>query len=281
MAARLLLRNALQRLRPMANRPAASLSPFSSSSSFSSLAPLSSLAAQQSRLMRPLATVGAKGGLSALLAGSAAAAVALIAQCEDSDGVVVESSTGLSFPKKSTSTNGAAYSLVGVGCRKKFGLVAVYAFALSVGDDDIDTLVRNSSSGEDFLQGVLAGQTRCRLSLKFYRTVDKATLVSAIEDSVRPRLRNPEKAGLAWLSDTILDMVAQLGGSVTPGTELSFTWNETDGVLCIQLNDGGSLCLRSPDLAAALFDVYLGKDPISVDGRQNIIAGAELLRKTA
>ena len=117
MAARLLLRNALQRLRPMANRPAASLSPFSSSSSFSSLAPLSSLAAQQSRLMRPLATVGAKGGLSALLAGSAAAAVALIAQCEDSDGVVVESSTGLSFPKKSTSTNGAAYSLVGVGCR--------------------------------------------------------------------------------------------------------------------------------------------------------------------
>ena len=159
--------------------------------------------------------------------------------------------------------------------------MAVYAFALSVGDDDIDTLVRNSSSGEDFLQGVLAGQTRCRLSLKFYRTVDKATLVSAIEDSVRPRLRNPEKAGLAWLSDTILDMVAQLGGSVTPGTELSFTWNETDGVLCIQLNDGGSLCLRSPDLAAALFDVYLGKDPISVDGRQNIIAGAELLRKTA
>lgn len=106
--------------------------------------------------------------------------------------------------------------------------------------------------------------------------MDKATLVKAIEDSVRPRLARPDKAGLSWLSDTLLDMVQQMGGSVTPGSELIFTWNETDGVLCLQLNDdGGRMCLRSPDLASALFDVYLGKDPISVEGRQNIIAGAE------
>lgn len=144
---------------------------------------------------------------------------------------------------------------------------------LYVAEADMKALARTAADGEAWLHALLDGQSRVQLRLKFYRNVDKATLVKAIADSVRPRLEDPEAAGLHWLSSTLLDMVTDMGGSVTPGAELIFSWNEKDGTLCLQLDGAPAMCLRSPKLAHALFDVYIGDDPISPEARKNFVEG--------
>ena len=55
------------------------------------------------------------------------------------------------------------------------------------------------------------------------------------------------------------------------GHELRFTWHP-DGTLCTVVNNKRKPDLKSPDLAQALFDAFLGEEPISGASKKSLVA---------
>ena len=54
------------------------------------------------------------------------------------------------------------------------------------------------------------------------------------------------------------------------GMELRFTWHP-DGSMSTVVNGERSPDITDPTLAKALFDVYLGEDPISTSGKKKLV----------
>ena len=203
----------------------------------------------------------------------------------------VEPKSKVEFPVKlPVKGSDQPHYLLGAGVRTKtiFG-VKVYAVGLYVEPSaarkalqvyrnaQAKNLEKNPKVAESLLQGDF-GKT---LRLVMTRDVDAEDMREAFEDSLEPRLRkiaagveNKERGKQA-----LAKFKGQFESELKEGTDLIFTW-QPDGKLHSVINGEYKGAIESRELALALFDIYLGADPISKQAKKNFARGvAEMHRR--
>ncbi len=199
-------------------------------------------------------------------------------------GTVREPESGTAFPVVLTPPGTTTHRLVGTGIRQRtIFRVDVYAFGLYVDPAGARTALaafagRRASElrrDEKFHRRLLDLDFGMTLRLVMTRTVEGGDVADAFDDALRPRMprsgrRNADGAGrdapLARLRSHLdVDEVAR-------GTEIVFSC-DPGGRLTASVGDAAQPPIASRDLCRALFDVYLGQDPIERDGKRNISAG--------
>lgn len=172
--------------------------------------------------------------------------------------------------------------LLGVGIREKYWIGAnVYSFALFMDEDAIaKDLAAFKGQKWDKLKkrdgaynAILASKGTKELRLRFCRKVDSKDVLEAFEDSLKPRM-------LALQKDSKLSEKKKLEPletfralfdvkKIRNGHELRFTWHP-DGTLSTIVNGVRKADIESAALAEALFDVYIGDDPISKASKKKL-----------
>jgi hypothetical protein len=178
---------------------------------------------------------------------------------------------------------GPSERLVGMALRDKtiFG-VDVYAYGLYLepyaaqehlaefGEASAKQLAK-----DERLYAALLDSPRIPKSLRlvFVRDVDGEDVVAAFEESLRPRIARARDQ--LELGDASADLERFRGffalDQLRDGNELRFSWS-AEGVLTTEVAGELRPALHSPALCWALFDVYLGRDPIEEQGRRDLIA---------
>ncbi len=216
--------------------------------------------------------------MRSLLTLLAAAALATPAFAQSS---VNEPASGVAFPVEINGANGGAQVLAGTGLRTKTMLkVKIYAFGLYV-DRTAAHSALSAFAGRTAVQlgtdntfyDVLLRQSfSMSLRLVMIRNITGEQMSEAFEEALRPRVvaaasRNMpggEAALTTFRSYFSLDRL-------TEGTELVFTCTP-DGQLHSNVAGERKGQITSRALCWALFDVYLGRTPISADGRKTAIS---------
>ena len=176
------------------------------------------------------------------------------------------------------------HRLVGTGIRQRtIFRVNVYAFGLYVDPAGARAALaafagRQASElrrDERFHQRLLDLDFGMTLRMVMTRTVEGGDVADAFDDALRPRMaragrRSADGAGknapLARLRSYLdVDEVAR-------GTEIVFSC-DPEGRLTTSVGRAQRPPIESRTLCRALFDVYLGQDPIERGGRRNIITG--------
>ena len=221
----------------------------------------------------------------------AAATPAAVAGAASQAGVpesVREPVSGVPFPLSLTPPGGATpHWLMGAGIRQRtIFRVKVYAFGLYVDADAARATLADFAGATAEALGRDGRFTRRLLDLDFgmalrlvmTRTVSGGDVADAFDEALRPRMPRAEAgahdaaAALARLRGH-LDM-----GAVRRDAEIVFSCGPA-GRLAMTVDGAARPPFESRALCRALFDVYLGEDPIERDGRRNIIAGfARLLQ---
>ena len=192
--------------------------------------------------------------------------------------VVVEPESGTPFPVVLAPPGAAApHRLMGTGIRKRtIFRVQVYAFGLYVDPAGAAAaLAAFAGTGAEGLERD-AAFTRRLLDLDFgmalrlvmTRTVSGGDVADAFDDALRPRMPRPGAAAAA---------LARLRGhldvdEVRRGAEIVFACGPA-GRLATSVDGTERPAIESRALCRALFDVYLGADPIERDGKRNVVAG--------
>ena len=153
---------------------------------------------------------------------------------------------GLAFP----GTFGGG-TLLGGGLRSKYGVVKVYSVGVY------------AEKVPSKMDGLISGSMKKALLLRFHRGVGADAVAGALKDALVPRLG---AKGASSFKDA-LDKA--MGGDVAKGDSLSFACKGSS--MSISLNGGGGASL-SGKACESLFDVYLGKDPISKEAKQGVAA---------
>ncbi|MFT7464462.1 MAG: hypothetical protein ACI9EF_002818 [Pseudohongiellaceae bacterium] len=211
------------------------------------------------------------------------AAFMLLAPTPDT---VVEDETGLRFAAELQAPGGPAgermQQLLGTGCREKFW-INVYAYGLYI--DRVEA--------HDALSQLVEGTGKVKMSVKdvarinvpsisrsvrlvMVRDVDGEDMREAFEDFLGARLKTrgtkaAQKKSFANLA-VFRDYFAN---DVSDGTELVFVWRaargaDSPGTLTTKIAGRVVGSQAAPDLAWALFDCYVGKDPISEDSVEDM-----------
>lgn len=112
------------------------------------------------------------------------------------------------------------------------------------------------------------------LRMRFCRDVESEDVVSAFEDSLKPRILERRK-GERISEDEKLETLRTFRAffsldELEKNNELRFTWHP-DGTLSTVVNGERKDDLEAPHLAASLFDVYIGDDPISKSGKRKLV----------
>ena len=211
----------------------------------------------------------------ALLAGSGIA-MPLAAQ------TVNEPSSGVPFPVHLAAPGGEEL-LMGTGLRTKtFLQVKVYAFGLYVDSAAAATALASFAGKElkelqkdqAFYEAILARQFPMSLRLVMTRNVDGETMASAFEEALLPRVQEAAASmDMPGGEEALQTFRGYFSLSeMTKGAELVFTCTP-DGTLASNVKGEMKADIQSPALCWALFDVYLGKKPISGSGKKSVIAG--------
>ncbi len=198
---------------------------------------------------------------------------------------VNEPQSGTPFPVSLTPPGGTTrHWIMGTGIRQRtIFRVKIYAFALYVDPEgaraslsrfagvSTSTLERD----ESFYRALLDLGFPMTLRLVMTRTVDGEDVADAFADAIRPRLVR----AVTNTSDAGEDMAAleMFRGyfdvdQVRTGTEVVFSCGPA-GRLATLVGGDERPAIDSRALCRALFDVYLGDDPISRDGKRSVIAG--------
>lgn len=121
---------------------------------------------------------------------------------------------------------------------------------------------------------LLTQNTTKELRLRFCRDVDTEDIVSAFEDSLKPRMLARMKRVKGTEQQKLATLTKFRGfftlDELEKGNELRFTWHP-DGTLSTVVNGVRKPDLMAPELCASLFDVYLGSDPISNSGKKKLV----------
>ena len=188
-------------------------------------------------------------------------------------------STKVEFPTTLT-VDGAARQLTGTGVRTRTMLkVKVYAFGLYV-----------DPAGAKGALGAWSGKTAAQLQADatFYakllelgfpmtlrlvmtRNVDGATMADAFDGALRPRVIAAAGKGKPGGEAALDQFRGYFGETVAEGTELVFSCTP-EGHFTTSIGGQARAPIHSAALCWALFDVYLGGDPISPDGKKTVIA---------
>ncbi len=200
---------------------------------------------------------------------------------------VIEPETDIPFPiwMDVKALDGQRHYLCGTGVREKtIFRVNVYGFGYYI-DREKGLPILREAAGKLSLKQALKNKQfhKAFLSDKFNksmrwvmaRDVDGEDVAEAFDDFLDPGIRKiapDEKA----LQKGLMAMGEMRGyfesGELEEGDELLFVW-ETGGQLHSFLNGRKLGTIENVHLCYALFDVFLGDDPIDPDGKRNIIEG--------
>ena len=197
---------------------------------------------------------------------------------------VNEPRSGVSFPVSLTPPgNKTPHWIMGTGVRQRtiFNL-KIYAFGLYVDPEgaraSLSRFARRSASrlerDEGFYRHLLDLNFPMTLRLVMTRTVDGNDVAEAFDDALRPRVirtvahtNNSRELAVLERFRGYLEVER-----VRSGTEIVFSCGPA-GRLATSVGGEERPPIDSRVLCRALFDVYLGEDPISNDGKKRIIAG--------
>ena len=197
---------------------------------------------------------------------------------------VREPESGVTFPVSLTPPGQATpHWLMGTGIRQRtIFRVNVYAFGLYVDADGARAALAEFAGAtaealgrdERFTRRLLDLDFGMALRLVMTRTVSGGDVADAFDDALRPRM---PRAGRGADGDVAAAALATLRGylgvdEVRRDAEIAFSCGPA-GRLAMTVDGAGRPPIESRALCRALFDVYLGEDPIERDGRRNLIAG--------
>ncbi len=212
--------------------------------------------------------------LLATLIGLVALATAIAAQSP-----VVEPRTGAAFPASLTPPGGETpHWLTGVGVRDKtFLRIRVYAFGLYVDRAGARAALQRFAGvaaaqlaeDEGFYRQLLTMPFGMTLRLVMTLNVAGDDAADAFDASLRPRMaRAGGDSGDPDALERFRGYIAQQ--PLDTGTELVFSCSP-DGRMTSSIAGTERAPIQSPALCRSLFDVYLGRDPISPAGRKTVI----------
>lgn len=173
--------------------------------------------------------------------------------------------------------------LLGLGIREKTVLnVNVYSYVLYVDRALIEKdmarfkgkQLATLEKSKGLFTTLLTQNVTKELRLRFCRDVDAEDIVSAFEDSLEPRILGDKRGQPGTKAEKLKELTEFRSffdvDEIKKGHELRFTW-QPDGTLSTVVNGVRKKDLKSRSLCWALFDVYLGNDPISNSGKKKLI----------
>jgi len=200
---------------------------------------------------------------------------------EDGDSVVRERNSGVSFPVElivpGTET---VHMITGTGIRTKtFLKVKVYAFGLYVDPAGARTALADYTGMEGkelekndaFFDTVLEQDFGMTLRLVMTRDVGGEDMAEAFDGALRPRVQRAAAEMDMPGGEAALDEFRGFFSvdEMTKESEIVFSC-ASDGTLRTSVKGEVQAEITSGALCWALFDVYLGEDPISGGGKKNI-----------
>ncbi len=222
--------------------------------------------------------------VSAVPGSASAAAVARAASQAQAPETVREPESGVTFPLALTPPGSATpHWLMGTGIRQRtIFRVKVYAFGLYVDADAARTALADFAGAsaealardQRFTRRLLDLDFGMALRLVMTRTVGGGDVADAFDEALRPRM--PRPAGGADGNDATAALATLRGyldvDEVRRGAEIVFSCGPADR-LAMTVDGAERPPIESRALCRALFDVYLGEDPIERDGKRNALAG--------
>ena len=197
---------------------------------------------------------------------------------------ISEPRSGTPFPLSLTPPGATMpHWIMGTAIRKRtiFG-IKIYAFGLYVDPEgaraSLSEFAGVSASrlerDERFYRKLLGLNFAMTLRLVMTRTVEGNDVAGAFDDALRPRLAravtdtgSSEELAVLERFHSYFDVT-----EVRSGTEIVFSCGPA-GRLMTSVGGDVRPPIDSRALCRALFDVYLGEDPISDDGKKGVIAG--------
>ncbi len=213
------------------------------------------------------------------LAALTVTAVPLAAQGDTA--TYIEPSTGIVFPVERQAPGGGAQVLTGTGVRTRTFLnVNVYAFGLYVdpagAKSDLAAFAGKSAKDlerdETFYARLLERHFPMTLRLVMARDVDGATMGEAFDGALRPRVVKAATEKSMPGGEQALDQFRAFFSveKLTKESELVFSCSP-EGRLLTSIRGAAQSEIESPALCWALFDVYLGANPVSSSGKRSVI----------
>ena len=170
--------------------------------------------------------------------------------------------------------------LTGTGVRTRTVFkVKVYTFGLYVDADGARKALmqwRGKSAAElsadpSVYQTLLNGSFPMTVRLVMSRDVSAAQMTEAFDDALGPRVAQAAQRDMPGGAEASARFLALFTTPLTRGTELLFTWS-SDNRLVVSIGGRQVGAIDNHALAWALFDVYLGANPISPEGKRSVIA---------
>jgi len=217
--------------------------------------------------------------LVALLA-TVAISTATVAQ---DAGVQLEEKSKVPFPMEITAAGGGStHVLAGTGIRTKtFLQVKVYAFGLYVDEAPARSALgsfanqsaRDLERNQDFYDRILDRDFGLTLRMVMTRDVGGEDMADAFDGALRPRVQRAATELSMPGGEAALDIFRGYFSvdEMTKESELVFTCTP-EGTLSSRVKGESADDIESPALCWALFDVFLGEDPISDGGKKTVIA---------
>ncbi|HXM39037.1 MAG TPA: chalcone isomerase family protein [Gemmatimonadales bacterium] len=192
---------------------------------------------------------------------------------------VTEPNTKVSFPIE-IETAAGMHALAGTGVRTRtFLQVKVYAFGLYVDPASARTALsawRGKSANDlahdqSFYDTLLKGSFPMTMRLVMTRNVGGAQMAEAFDGALAPRVAQAATRGMAGGAEALTTFRSFFTDKLSSGTELLFTWAPGNKLVA---SIGGRRVgeIENAALCWALFDVYLGSNPISSEGKKTVIA---------
>lgn len=208
------------------------------------------------------------------------ALVALLVASPAAAQSVREPASGVEFPTTLRAADGSSQQLTGTGIRTRTMLkIKVYAFGLYVDPAAARRALtafagksRQEIQGDaNFYTELLRMTLPMSMRLVMTREVGGEQMSEAFDGALRPRVVAAAGRNMPG-GEAALDRFRTYFSTdqLTPGTELVFTC--ANGSLRTTVAGAAKAAIESPALCWALFDVYLGRDPISPDGKRGIVA---------
>jgi hypothetical protein len=188
-----------------------------------------------------------------------------------------EPNTQVKFPTELQAPSGAL-ALAGTGVRTRtFLKVKVYAFGLYVDAAGARAALaawRGKSAADlgrdqSLYNELLKGSFPMTLRLVMTRDVGADQMSEAFNEVLGPRVAQAEQRGMPGGAEALTRFRAFFSDRLTKGTELVFSRNGNTLKVSIGGKDAGEI--DNGALAWALFDVYLGDQPISPDGKKTVV----------
>ena len=202
--------------------------------------------------------------------------------------MVKESETGILFPSFLQAPRGeksARADLLGVGAREKtIFKVNVYALGLYVDFAAAEPVLKQAlgertlkqaKKDKVFHDAFLNDDFGKTLRWVMARDVGGEDIAEAFRDSLEPRIKAAklDEAQRKSAEEAVRTFKAYFNSELTENTELIFHW-EPGGKLHTIVGGVKKGVITSLPLCRAMFDVYLGADPISSSAKTSFLEGA-------